>query len=166
MDQQRFIRWINASHCFAQLEPFFVVTLQNLGRLDSQLIAQDAEFIAMTDEERRTVATSMQLNDRITLSYLWVLGGYELIRTVNQRLRGLPLEQEARLVKQQFNRLRIPLAKFEAAERSPNDSPIAFPALNADLGIAWQIGRTDFVSRRELSDSLLGFSELMEAPSN
>ncbi|MEB3900127.1 hypothetical protein ODI84_08040 [Pseudomonas putida] len=162
MNQARFNKWIIASHQFARIEPFLAPVLQGLGRLDCQLIAQDAEFLAKTNEERASILTSIQLNDRVTQSYLWVLGGYEFIRTVNQRLRGLALEQETGAVKNQFNRLRVPLAKLEAARRSPDDSPIAFPALNESLGIAWQIGPQDFITRRELSDSLLELANHFE----
>lgn len=108
---------------------------------------------------------TLQLNDRMTQSYLWVLGGYELIRSATQRMAGRPLESEFRSVKNQFNRLRIPLAKFEAASRHPEDSPIAFPALNEHYGAAWQLGRDEFITRRELSDSLLALAERLDPPS-
>lgn len=165
MDQHRYHRWITTSHRFGSIERFLPPVVQSLGRLDCQLIAQDEDFLRLTDEQRGSIEVTFQLNDRMTQSYLWVLGGYELIRSATQRLRGLPLEAEFKSVKNQFNRLRIPLAKFEAARGHPEDSPIAFPALNEHYGAAWQLGRNEFITRRELSDSLLALAERLDPPS-
>lgn len=84
------------------------------------------------------------LSDHITSSYLWVLGVYELVRTLDQFAKkdDSPLNHmrdEIQTYKRKINRLRIPLAKMEAASSNPDDSPIAYPGVNRYLGLAWQL---------------------------
>lgn len=162
VDAQRLQRWITVSSKIGEtVEIFMMPLVQGLGRLDCQLWADDERFLGLSQEAQGTIEEAMLLTDRMTLSYLWVLGAYEFVRTLHQRLRerGHPLERNAQVVKQSLNRLRIPLAKMEAAGRSPDDSPIAFPALNRDRGIAWQLTETEFLIRTELANQLLEFLE-------
>ena len=58
-------------------------------------------------------------------------------------------------LKHRFERIRIPLAKMELARRHPTDDPIAYPAINLELGVASQVAEDTFITRRELSDALL-----------
>ncbi len=94
--------------------------------------------------------------------YLWVLGVYEIVRSIDQRCRTTPElvdDAAARIVrsaKHGFERLRVPLAKFEAARRfRDTDSTIAFPALQPEHGIAWRISENVFIASRELSDCFM-----------
>jgi len=161
MNSERDKLWARSSHGLARIEAFMVPVLQGLARLDCQLILQDARFGELSELERGTIQESILLTDRITLSYLWVLGAYELVRTLDQRCQadkthlGEPLTQRIRNFKRQMKRLRIPLAKMEPARRNPSDSPIAFPAISYQYGIAWNIAPDVLISRRELSDALL-----------
>ncbi|TVU88323.1 hypothetical protein [Vreelandella titanicae] len=163
MTQDRYARWIKASHSLAKIEVFMIPLIQQLGRFDCQLIDGDTAFLQMPESLRATEQEMLNFNDRMGLSYLWVIGAYELIRTINQRLKNECFETEARQVKQQFNRLRVPLAKMEAAGRSPEDSHIAYPAFNMPHGAAWQLTQDEFITRKELSDSLLDFVEQFAA---
>lgn len=165
MDNDRYKRWVDASHKFARIEPFFTILIQNLGRVDSRLVWEDLAFLKLTEEQMGTIESSVALTDRTTLSYLWVLGSYEFVRTLAQRLAGLPLHEEVVRVKHEFNRLRIPLAKFEAASRSRDDSPIAYPAINFQDGTAWQLGSETFITRLELSNQLLDMVERYQGQS-
>jgi hypothetical protein len=103
------------------------------------------------------------LTDRFTLSYFWVLASYELVRTIDQRCRTsattLPEDFRSRLaaLKRTMERLRIPLAKMEPARRFPEDSPIPYPAINRDFGVAWHVAQDTYITRRELSHKLLDF---------
>jgi hypothetical protein len=161
MDDERFTKWIQASQGLNHIEEFMIVVLQGLGRLDCQLISQDERFGQLPEKERGTVQESILLSDRTTLSYLWVLGAYELVRALDERchsdtsLLSDSLMQQIRSTKHQIERLRIPLAKMEPAKRHATDSPIAYPALSLERGIAWQLGSDIYISRRDLSDSLL-----------
>ena len=166
MQHERYNRWSKASHATAPFEHFMSIIVQGLGRLDCQLIQEDSRYCHLSGAEQQTVTESIKLTDRFTLSYLWVLGAYELVRTMDQRARdnasliAAPLPQRLKDLKRSFERLRIPLAKMEPAKaHKGTDSPIAFPALHRELGISWQLTLAPFVSRRELSDALLGFLE-------
>ena len=137
------------------------MTIQSLGRIDVSLIEGDELFLADFENNRNSLNENLKLNDRFTLSYLWVLGGYEVVRTICQRIKenrdGLPDEIAAKFesLKKEFNRLRVPLAKMEAASAHKNtDSHFAYPAINTK-GIAWQVSQDIFITRRDLSDQLL-----------
>jgi hypothetical protein len=142
-----------------------VPVLQGLGRLDCQLISEDLRFVQLPPKAQNTINESARLTDRFTLSYLWVLGAYELVRTLDQRcdahisVLGEKLTQRVRGLKHEIARLRIPLAKLEPAMNYPTDSPIAYPAFSQDFGVAWQLAPDTFVSRRELSDAFLQLAE-------
>ena len=164
MQTDRYSRWIDASVAAGAVEPFMMPIVQGLGRLDCRLIPEDARFSQLPEQARSSVHEGTLLTDRFTLSYLWVLGAYELVRTLDQRCRTnpattMPESFQSRLaaLKRGMERLRIPLAKMEPARRFPSDSAIAYPALSRDLGIAWQVAQDTYITRRELSDSLLDF---------
>lgn len=160
IDQPRYAEWVRLSHRTARFEKFMVVTVQGLGKFDAKLIARDAEYLCLSEKEREEFAVSLELTDRFTDSYLWVLGAYEIIRAIDQRCRtdsslvenSVPIRD----AKHSFERVRIPLAKFEAARRfSDTDSTIAYPILSRDYGIAWQVADDVFISRRELSECFI-----------
>jgi hypothetical protein len=111
------------------------------------------------------------LHEHITLSYLWVLGAYEFIRTLCDRIKMDDHEktpEEVRNIlleaKRRFNWVRVPLAKMEAvSEFATEDGPIAYPGLKAGVGVAWQLNPNTIVTRRELSEALLDALERRRA---
>ena len=140
--------------------------VQGLGHLDSSLIVDDESFLSDFENKRNSIDESIKLTERFTLSYLWVLGSYELVRSICQRIgenRVVVSDETAqrfRELKKEFNRLRVPLAKMEPASVHKNtDSHIAFPALDPQKGIAWQVSEDVFVTRRDLADRLLAVLE-------
>jgi hypothetical protein len=154
-------RWVRASHSLTRYEIFMVPTVQSLGRFDEALAAKDALYVA---GEGYLAADSdiLNFNDHVTLSYLWVLGAYEVVRVIDQRERGnkTPGAAEINAVLRKFSRLRMPLAKFEAERRHQDtDAHIAYPALNAHCGVAWQVAEGTFISRGELADQFLSWLE-------
>jgi hypothetical protein len=162
----RLERWVQASFATAAFEQFMVVVVQGLGRLDVSLVEGDQLFLADFERNRNSVAESLKLNERSTLSYLWVLGAYELVRTICQRFkeaRGTFSEEVAtsfEKLKREFNRLRVPLAKMEpASAHKSTDSHIAFPALHPTKGVAWQVAPNVFITRQDLADGLLATLE-------
>ena len=163
MSDDRYQRWIDASSAAGAFEPFMIPLVQGLGRFDCHLIHEDARFAALNQEQSSSSREKSLLTDRVTLSYFWVLAAYELVRTLDQRWRtgatSLPDEFASRgaALKRRMERLRIPLAKMETARRFSTDSPIAYPAITRDFGIAWHIAQDMYVTRRELSDELLDF---------
>jgi hypothetical protein len=160
MPDDRFQRWINASSAASVVEPFMIPLVQGLGRFDCHLIQEDARFAALNQEQSSSVRERALLADRVTLSYFWVLAAYELVRTLDQRWRTgattLPDEFGSRVtaLKRRVERLRIPL---ETARRSPTESTLAYPTISRDFGVAWHIAQDTYITRRELSDQLLGF---------
>ena len=125
----RFERWIKASHKVAHIETFMVPNIQGLGQLDEKLIVYENEFLPQSslpqDEE-----TALNFSEHLTLSYLWVLGVYEIVRSINQKIGNTNSDEKLKKLKNLFTRLRVPLAKYEPAKyHKATDSKIAYPIL-------------------------------------
>jgi hypothetical protein len=169
LDHDRHERWTRASMAVVTHDivgQFIVLPIQGIGRLDVRLIYNDA--VILRDPE--AVDPSGLLDQQITLSYLWVLGAYEIIRTLSARpdLTRADKDNDVALkvsqTKAQFSRLRVPLAKFEPQNKHrATDSPVAYPGLHSELGVAWHLSPTHWITRRELSDALLEMLELIRA---
>jgi uncharacterized protein (DUF2461 family) len=163
MPDDRYQRWIDASSAAGAVESLMIPLVQGLGRFDCHLIQEDARFAALNKEQSSSLRERSLLTDRVTLSYFWVLAAYELVRTLDQRWRTgaatLPDDFGSRVtaLKRRMERLRIPLVKMETARRFPTDSPLAYPTINRDFGVAWHIAQDTYITRRELSDQLLDF---------
>lgn len=173
---ERLLRWIEGSQALEKIEPFMPVIVQGLGQLDVKLIQDDQDITALAVKQRSSPDLSIgrqdlenwsiSFMDQLTLSYLWVLGAYELVRTIDQRGRDTPspfgsqLGGKLTVLKHTFERLRMPLAKFEPSRRhQKTDSTIAWPAIHQEKGVSWQVAKNVFVSRRDLSDNLLSLLE-------
>ncbi len=167
---ERLERWVRASHGLAPIESHMTIVLQGLGRVDCRLIPEDKQFLQLSQEERETIEQSISMSDRFTYSYLWVLGAYELVRTLDQRchadpaLLGNNLTTRVRELKHSMERLRMPLAKMETANRYPSDDSIAWPSIHPItvwLGGSPQVSssrgdsfRTTFLNSRRPSEAL------------
>lgn len=164
-DIERNKRWIIVSGKFEGFEPFIVLTIQGLGKLDSKLVIEDEKIIKQGEPSNPTGG----LVEHLTLSYLWVLGAYEVIRTLSQRTQEnsyfFPSQKsELYNLKTEFERIRIPLAKFEPAKKfRKTDRHFATPGFHASLGVAWQISNDVWITRRTLSDNMLGLFEKLKA---
>ena len=163
IDSERNKRWIKVSHKFEFFNPLVATTIQGLGSLDSKLIIEDENLIK-TGKPKNPWG---DLKDLFTLSYLWVLGAYELIRSIEQKSKDDSLffqgfKQDLKNVKLDFARIRIPLSKFEpASSHSDTDYSFAYPVLVSGLGLGWKISEQFWISRRELADKLLILFEKM-----
>jgi hypothetical protein len=158
IDQARYAEWVQLSHRVRKFEPFMVVAVQGLGQLDAKLAAEDAEYLSDCNSDQDDLAQSLDLTERVTRSYLWVLGAYELVRSIDQRCRNDPSLVSAHVVtlisdtKTQFERVRVPLAKYEPARKfSTTDSTVAFPAIDRAKGVAWSVAAGTIISRDELA---------------
>lgn len=162
-DQERLKKWVDVSLRLWAFNSLMPITFQGLGRIDAKLIKED-EYILKHGTSRAPAGT---MNDQITLSYLWVLGAYELIRTMDQSIRNQEnadahIREVVKQVKWKFERVRVPLAKFEASRRHKDtDISVAYPSINTELGISWRVSFDTWVSRRELSDAFLDMCELL-----
>jgi len=173
----RLERWVKASFVFDGLKDVMMMShvIQGLGRLDCSLVDSDQSFLADFAHheewnEKQMLNEMSVFNYRLTLSYLWVLGSYEVVRTICQRIKAnnnesiiilVNVSEEFESLKKKFNRLRVPLAKMEAASAHKNtDSAFAYPVLNLEQGIAWQVSADVIITRSELSEQFLKSLEL------
>ena len=161
-DLEIFERWVKVSVGLARFNTHVTVVVQGLGRLDAQLRSADRRLVQNYAAKGEVLNDPDYLQDHLLHSYLWVLGAYELLRTLTSWVRegkgGLTEEDLANLThaRNRFERLRIPLAKMEAAKRHRDtDGEIAYPGIDAAMGIAWQLNADLFVSRGELSEVFL-----------
>lgn len=165
MDDDRYNRWKRASFALITSEPFLAQTVQALGKIDASLYEKDARYREIRARNDAAPGEWEQLTDSVTLAYLWVLGAYEVVRTIDQRLReGDPgntgKDSQSKAVKRSFGRVRVPLAKLEAASgHKSTDTGFAYPTLNATHGLGWTVADGVVISRGELSTQFLEFLE-------
>ncbi|USD33661.1 MULTISPECIES: hypothetical protein [Vibrio] len=159
-DFDRRNKWIACQNTLELIHKLMIVPYQGIALVDAQLVVEDRNII-----EGNPTQFKGDLSFHLTQSYLWVLGAYEIIRTISQfadSTEGTALKafkDEVRGLKHKFERLRVPLAKFEAARKNPTGYTYAYPEINTMLGTSWRISNTESISRRELSDEFL---QLME----
>lgn len=165
-DKERYSRWRRASHGLYQIEPELVQTVQMLGRIDAELIAKDDRYRAIPESANGTAEEWQEMAEHsVPMSYLWVLGTYEVVRTLDQMLDDVekfPVQQPSgsKQVKHAFERVRMPLAKLEPAKRyRATDNRFAVPALILGRGLGWTVADNVSVARAELSTQFLEFLE-------
>lgn len=157
----RIQRWTDASFGLVKADQWLVIVLQGLGRLDVDLFNEMPTITANVDAQRtapNTVSEEqiVQFGRHIYQSFLWVLAAYEFVRTLDQICRadrtiyGNALSQDVNQFKRRIERLRIPLAKLEPADRHPTDSPIAYPVWVPHKGVAWQLDPSTIIARVDL----------------
>jgi len=147
-------RWIKASVAAGKFEVFMMSTVQSLGRLDLVLSEQSNTLVGRFPAERESMEFSREMNDHMTLAYLWVLGAYEILRSIAQRLRMQP--KRFKEAKAYFERIRIPLAKYEPAKKyASTDSAVAYPIFHFQHGVGWQVNQSTVFTRSELSREFL-----------
>ncbi len=156
-------RWLKVSIGLGRFEQTMWPLVLQLGRLDTRLIQADETWPDRFFEPKLSYEDSTALHEHITLSYLWVLGAYEFIRTLcdrvstdDEEMTPATVRDILQDVKHRFARVRMPLAKMEAASNHANeDGPIAYPGVIRGVGVAWKLNPNAIVPRRELSDALL-----------
>jgi hypothetical protein len=168
---ERWERWVKVSVGLGRFEQQMMWGIQQIGRIDGRLIQADDKWTqrfvagALSPDEQTAVS------EHITASQHWVLGAYEFLRTLCDRLNVDDLEktpedvrQWAEDVKRRFARLRMPLAKLEPASKySKEDWSAAKPGMLAGKGVCWKVNETTTISRIELSDALLEVLEFRRA---
>lgn len=143
-------RWIKASVAAGKFEVFMMPAVQSLGKLDVVLSEQSNRLVQRFPAEGETMEFSLEMNDHMTLAYLWVLGAYEILRSIAQRLSTQP--QRFKEAKASFERIRIPLAKYEPAKKhASTDSAVAYPIFHFQHGVGWQVNQSTVFTRSELS---------------
>ncbi len=164
LDASRLKRWVDVSHKFSAIDDMMIVTIQGLGRMDAQLVSIDEKIMV----DKNLYYLTLGFNDQFTSSYLWVLGAFEIVRTLHEKARFdqsfFPrYVQDLKTLKDKFSRLRIPLAKFSPHDKHlETDVGIAIPSFHKELGVAWRVSKSDWINRRDLSDQMLELFEEMK----
>ncbi|MHB8623878.1 MAG: hypothetical protein ACYC9J_13945 [Sulfuricaulis sp.] len=93
-------------------------------------------------------------------AHLWVLGAYELIRMLSQRVRedpALTTEKAANKIRESkrlFERVRVPLAKLEPSRKNRlTDFSVPYAGIGSE-GLAWRVADNVIISQKQLSDAL------------
>lgn len=162
MYEERFERWLKVSIGLARFDPFLPDLVQSLGKMDATLCETDVSLVEKYKQGGNANVDYEVIQGHLTHSYLWILGSYEVIRTLTQSIKEKKSDDPAEVLerfqnaKKRFSRLRIPLAKFEAAKaHNKTDFKIAYPGFAYQIGIAWQVSDDVVISRQELSDLFL-----------
>ena len=169
-DEGRYSRWRHASYGLYQIEPELVQTVQTLGRIDSDLFARDGRYREIRETGNGTAEEWREMAEHSApMSYLWVLGTYEVVRTLDEMFRDVekyPAQQPlgSKQLKHVFERVRIPLAKLKPANRyRDTDNRFAAPALILGRGLGWTIADGVSIARGELSTQFLEFLESLKS---
>jgi len=155
------LRWTIGAFKFAPVHLPYVNAVHGIGRLDVALrVVAPEVFSALRTSAVGDPAES--LIDYECLSNLWVMGGYEFVRSLSRRLgRGTAQGEAVRDAKVRFERVRIPLAKFEAAARfraTDKESPDRIS--RTDVGAGWIVNPSTVIYRVDLADALVAVFDL------
>jgi hypothetical protein len=123
-------------------------------------VARATEAARRSNDSNALLAASLDLTKVAFEAHLWVLGAYEIVRAISQRKPvGFDKElfSELRDLKRLFTRMRIPLAKFEAASTfKGTDYSIAELIIDPEhYRLGWRTSESHVIARQELSDRLL-----------
>lgn len=155
-DAKRREEWIKNQDALMEIHDMLIVPYQGIALIDAQLVIEDKNIV-----NGNPTGFKGDLGPHLTQSYLWVLGAYEIIRTMSQYADNgkdtkiSQFKDEIRKLKHTFELLRVPLAKFEAARKNPKGHTYAYPIFDKVHGTCWIISNTEFISRRLLSDDFL-----------
>lgn len=174
MNKERYEDWVRVSFRWirdadsAEVIPHHI---QMLGIVDAQLRGIRKDDIYNADGSLKEDCYEILMLEHYQIkAHLWVLGAYELVRMISQRVReddSLTTENSIKIIhetKKQFERVRIPLAKLEASKRHKRtDFPIAYTGIGAN-GLGWQVSKNCIISQEFLSNSLHNMLASIEPP--
>lgn len=167
-------QWVTASFVVDKSYPlqFLLPQIQWLGMLDENIRQWETKNLEEPSAPNRTSETAiMELSYWYFLSYLWVLGAYEVVRTLSQKVKDIQKVKKTRIFSKEivrklvetrdfFAEARVPLAKLEPRKLKDHTTAIAFPMIFPENGFGWRIssdisqpGRD--ISRRELANAFL-----------
>jgi hypothetical protein len=163
---EREARWQRGATKLGTLvDAAFLNDVIGLGRLDCSLRESMPDLIAFhASAEVGEAAGGMP--DYFYLLKLWLFGGYELARTLEERLPSdHPCKDRARQLKIDFERARVPLAKLQRARRFPTDFERSNQMVYSIAdGPAWQVAESDFIFRDKLADQFLELLDALPEP--
>lgn len=165
-NKDRYNLWVRYSSGFIHLDPkgSIFARMQGFGIIDAELY--DINYY----DRNIIVFEDISVFDYANIKgALWILGVYELLRVLNQRINENPnlVDEQAqtsiKYAKKLYSRVRIPLAKLEASRNSPLDYDIPELVGNEDC-IGWKLNESEVISYRDLSDAAIdAFKELVRS---
>ena len=164
MRNNRLSRWQSTLIVVDKIDNNISIIVNQLAKLDSKLVNWSKRHGPKSKIDKEILD---DFEEYLTISYLWVLGAYEIIRTIHQaciKNNIFPQEtlKEIKDTKDYFARLRMPLAKLEPEKyHKHTDHSIAFPH-NTQKGIGWLLGKGLCITRIALSDKFLELLETMK----
>jgi len=171
-NDQRAREWENKSLNLIWIDGRLPAVVRALGRLDSFLRREDRK--AVEDSDCDDIPNLNLIEDYLTLSQLWIFGAYELLRSLDQKLKtGIPNTsanacKRTHDLKLRLARIRMPLAKLEPASsfRHTDEVPKGAGVLaNAkEKGWFWQLNSTTYIWRHDLANELLSLLDLFPNP--
>lgn len=162
-DIDRHNQWVEISSEIKQfvnkdISLLAVMRIQSLGKLDSKIIHEES-IITKTGKPSDLFG---DMSWFISLTDLWTMGSYELIRTLNaiinpNRSNGDYMNKALHELKNEFENIRVPLAKFEPPKNRRNNAQITmlWPAFIPNSGFGWCVSEQDIVKRVDLSNSMI-----------
>ncbi|WP_146680418.1 hypothetical protein [Oceanococcus atlanticus] len=164
MNQERYEDWVRVSFRWVRdtdRDKGLPHHIQMLGIVDAEL--RDIRIPDLFSQDGKPLEDDdgiLKLERAQIKAHLWVLGAYELVRMISQRLRENPelAITESRTAidraKSDLSRVRIPLAKLEASKRNEKtDYQVAYAGIGP-AGLAWKVADNTWVYQHDLSDSL------------
>ncbi len=170
MDKNRYSKWIENSLNLRWIDFLLVDNAQGLGILDVELIEEFPNLKINSSLE----ADRLKKLRHITISELWMIGAYELVRLIDRianRYNSMIQDVTKKEIKQTlgiFTQIRIPCIKFEKPGKEHTlYSQIADSFLDQVNGVGWKIypaivkekrvkeRQTKLIYRKELGDILL-----------
>lgn len=163
-DPDLYSRWNRASWSLAGIFPPILLVVQGLGAHDVMLRLIDSSIEPFAKLQKDS--PGLDLNAHLTQSYLWVLGVYEITRTIAQHgeedvtLFSDTDLAKVRELKNAFARIRVPLAKLEPARKHRDtDYSFPWPAFGPGRGTEWAVSPTVIIFRSQLADAFLDVFE-------
>ncbi|MDP3026753.1 MAG: hypothetical protein Q8N63_03525 [Nanoarchaeota archaeon] len=167
MEENRYSEWVKNSSGVRFVDILLIGNVQGLGLIDVELIKEFPE-IKIDSKLQEDLLKKLR---HITLSELWVMGSYELIRLMKEIvLRDKDIFSNETKIKikellSTFTEIRIPLAKFQERGNNRLYSGVTIPKFDSVKGIGWEIiisnkkgVNTKIIYRKDLGD---GFLELL-----
>ena len=165
----RQLRWLVGAYKLAAHHGGFAHSLTGLGRLDCALRSADLPYYNFITGGAKVGEPVDVLTDFPCLSGLWIMGMYEGLRTLSQKLRNdarlakaHAAVDDVNLLKLKFARVRVPLAKFEAASKFPTDHDYLSQSVGGPAGWGWVVADRTVIYRNELADEVLRLFDKFE----
>jgi hypothetical protein len=140
--------WEKYSEPLEIIEPTLPIFFRGLGRIECDLIRRfdTIDFEDYPNPKNKIIRYGTpEFTDFLTLSHLWVMGIYEIVRTLCQKSKEKKLfsetaRQHLDIAKSFLERVRVPLAKIEPCRK--NKEGYSYPVIyyNSSEGMVWHIG--------------------------